>query len=583
MNTSISTRDVFHSQDESMTVVRYGIGAYSILAWIAVTSVLPLRKWSYCAFYINHWISTLAFLFIVFLHVPVYARTPIYLAVFFVVLDKLLVAISFCRNNFSITPMKRRFARFRRRLRPDVLVAGYPIEMSAPSPVVLGLPTQTKGTATTIRIRNIPFTWKPGQHVRLYMPALGALEMHPFTPANCSAMPPPPLPPRKNTRRHGNIGLLSPPLPAQTSEMLLIVRAHLGFTRRLAEYHAEWLVRPCPNASGAPPTLTAYIDGPYGSPPAWEIYENLVLIATSSGVSFILAIVDHLEQLCFTGHGDLKTRSITFVWISRHVDTQLEEMVQSLLLRYSTILRESNITIGAEFYATCPDSDIGPRMLQYDPFVHLRQQRRSGWTSRPALKIRNPSEIYEEWNREAQMETITSEEVEFLMANVREDDRRSLESDGISEISTLVDSEGEDEPEEDPFSDAYATDARDTACQPLLPPPPSSPLQRAPTVVHQAPQSESCQCAVIQHQRQKLHSFTRHYDTVITRHFSTRPDIAHILSDAVSRTSTGDTMVAVCANASIARDVRNTVAKMNIDFALGRRANSVEVFIEGFG
>ena len=54
--------------------------------------------------------------------------------------------------------------------------------------------------------------------------------------------------------------------------------------------HADWLSLPCPNASRPSSSLTAFIDGPYGNAPAWEEYENLVLVATSSGVSFMLSI-----------------------------------------------------------------------------------------------------------------------------------------------------------------------------------------------------------------------------------------------------------------------------------------------------
>ncbi|CAO2648743.1 Nn.00g096920.m01.CDS01 [Neocucurbitaria sp. VM-36] len=579
MNSSISMRDILHSHDKSMSVVRYGFGAYSLLAWIAVTSVLPLRAWSYRAFYINHWISTLAFLVIIFVHVPSHARTPTCLATVFVALDKLLVSLLFFRNNFSIRSLKHKFAKFRRGPGRDLLVAGYPVEMTAPSLVTLGLPRQTKDSTTIIRICNLPFTWKPGQHVRLYIPALGALEMHPFTPANCSVMPPPPLPPRMNRGRE-NFGLINTALQAQISEMMLMIRAHSGFTRRLGEYYAEWLTRPCPNASELPSTLTAYIDGPYGSPPAWELYENLVLIGTSSGVSFILAIVDHLEQLCFTGNGELKTKTVTFMWITRHVDPQLEEMVQGLLLRYSTILRESNITVEADFYTTCLDSDIGPRMIQHDPFSHLRRQRGVNLICRPALKIRNPSEIYEEWSREAQMETLNSEEVELFMSGECDSARNSFESDGISEISTLVEGRMENESDADPFSDAYATGARDAAYRPLLTPLPPS-LQGTARVPHQSLEVQSCHCAVIQHQRQKLGSFRR-YDT-ITRNFSTRPNISQKLSDVISQTSTGATMVAVCSNENIVRAAQSTVARMNLDCALGRRKGRVEIFVEGLG
>lgn len=95
MKSSISTEDILHSHDEGMSVVRYGIATYTILIWIAVTSIVPLRRWSYKAFYINHYLSTIIFLAIVCQHVPSYARIPIYLAASIVAIDKFTTTFFF--------------------------------------------------------------------------------------------------------------------------------------------------------------------------------------------------------------------------------------------------------------------------------------------------------------------------------------------------------------------------------------------------------------------------------------------------------------------------------------------------------
>jgi hypothetical protein len=563
MKSSISIDDILHSNEQGMTVVRYGVATYAMLAWIAVSSALPLRTWSFKAFYINHYISTLIFLVIAFQHVPTYARVSIYLASSIVLLDKVAILYSSMRNNISIGPPARRFERSRSGRR---IVAGFPVRMTTPPPSVSTLPAQTTDVTTIIRIANIPFSWKPGQHVRLYIPALGRFEMHPFTPANCSMMPPPPLPPRKDVE-----SAIRFQQPRQTSDMLLFVKAKSGFTQRLAEYHQDWLARPCPNATEpVDNALTAYIDGPYGAAPNWHEYENLVLVASSTGVSFILAILDRLEQLCFTaGPDEFKTRDVKFLWMIRHLDPAFEEVVKELVGRCSSTLRDFGIHVSAEFWSTCVDSKY--KEVQFDPFAHLRPRLPRRVSSRPPLSIRHPDEIYDEWDREAEMEEmgLKNGDAEPFVTEVD-----AYESDGDeSEEGTLVDeNESDDWEEEDPFLDNAAMQ-NDDAYRPL-----PEPRREAEAEV-QAEDKKGCQCALIQHQRRKLSTQDRSTSCISQKHGS-RPDVQRIVQDA---TQSKDTMIAVCGNANIVRDVQTVVAQINIDFAQGRREGRVDVHIESQG
>ena len=575
MKSSVSTRDIFQSSVQSMKVVRCGVGAYGILFWIVVTSILPVRKRDYRAFYINHWTSTIVFLAIVFQHIPNSARPPLYLAISIIALDKGLLFCYFCLNNLSIRPLDRKFAKFNRGPSRNMLVSGYSVEMTAPSTSIVGLSPQTKDSTIVMQIRNIPFSWKPGQHIRLYIPALGALEMHPFTPANCSATPPPPLPPRRDVEQRGSLGLLTKLPSKHSSNMLLMVRAQSGFTRRLADYHEEWLSHPCPNATESSSTLTAYIDGPYGNVPEWERYEHLVLIGTSTGVSFLTSVVDHLEQLCFLDTQQWTTRTITIVWIQRHIDPSFEQMVENMLLRYKTMLRESDITLEADFYTTCPHSKNGSEVTQYDPFAHLRFHSQTRVFKKPQLTIRNPDEIYDEWDREAEMEALVPREIDPF---VNSSDWQSFQGDDSSEISTLVEDCIEEEDNENPFLDIYETNGEDTAYRPL---PPCRPQQREESRDRIAVVQSGCQCGLIQHQRQKLKLSTSLHDFIVRKH-ATRPDLRRVISEAAPRTRRDKTAVAVCANEKVTRDVRTTVAQLNIDFALGRRAAKVALITEAF-
>lgn len=569
MKSSISTTDILKSHDEAMKVVWYGIATYAMLVWIAVSSIIPLRRWSYRLFYFNHYVATGTFLFVAFQHVPAYARPPLFLATAIVAFDKFLTAYLFIRNNISVGPPVRRFARSRSGRR---LIMGYPVDMTTPSAAISSLPTQTIDTTTTVRITNIPFTWKPGQHIRLYIPALGRFETHPFTPANCSAVPPPPLPPRKDPENGRKLEQ-----PKQTSEMVLMIKSKSGLTERLAEYHKTWLARPCPNATEpADETLTAYIDGPYGVAPQWHEYENLVLVASSTGVSFVLSILDHLEELCFTaGPDEIKTRHVKVVWTIRHLDPAFEEVVKGIVGRCGATLRDCSIRFEAEFYTTCSHSRIEEQAtVQFDPFAHLRPQLPRRVSDRPALSIRHPDEIYDEWDREAEMEDLGLKlgDVEPFVTELDGYASSEEAESEADEHSTLVDGEerrtGE---EEDPFSDQHEMQ-NDDAYRPL----PAPRMQSSPA---QTEDKVSCQCALIQHERHKLHTRERNVEHIVQWHGS-RPEVQKMLEGV--RTAVGSkTLVAVCANGEVVRKVQSTTARMNKDFALGRRKGRVHVYSEG--
>jgi hypothetical protein len=447
---------------------------------------------------------------------------------------------------------------------------GYPVRMTTPSAAISSLPSQSIDNTTIVRITNIPFTWRPGQHVRVYIPALGRFEVHPFTPANCSAMPPPPLPPRKDLEPGRKLEQ-----PRQTSEMLLMIKSKSGFTQRLANYHRTWLARPCPNATEpADETLTAYIEGPYGVAPKWHEYENLVLIASSTGISFILAILDHLEQLCFTaGPDEVKTRNVKFVWMLRHLDPAFEEVVRGIVGRCSSTLRDCGIHITAEVWSTCADSNIQEEeTVRFDPFAHLRPQLSRRISDRPALRIRHPDEIYDEWDREAEMEEmgLKSNDAEPFATEM---DGYDSSEETASEEGTLIDEENDDswEEDEDPFSDTHAT-RNDDAYRPLPPP-----RQQIPTSEDE--ETSICQCALIQHQRRKLNVKEKNVEHITQRHGS-RPEIERMLG-AIALSTGGRTMIAVCANGEVTRRVQSVTARMNKEFALGRRKGRVDVHIEG--
>ena len=599
MKSSIPMANILLSNDKDATVVRYGIGSYFILVWIVISSILPVREWSYRAFYINHWISTLAFLMIILQHVPKHATAPIYLAFSIVAIDKISIIVRFLTTNVSVRSLKPRLAKFRRAPGRAMLIAGYAVEMLEPHN--LSVLTDVEESMTTIRICNVRMKWRPGQHIRLYLPALGAFEMHPFTPANCSNIAtPPPLPPRRSQDMERQRSASSIASSRQSSDMLLMIRARSGLTRRLKEFHTEWLKLPCPNAtvSSTETSLTAYVDGPYGNSPHWEDYENLVLVATSTGVSFSLSIMDYLEQLCFSDVTKLKTQSIRFVWMVRHIDPQFEASVAELLKRYSPMLRDSGVRMEVDLYVTCQRSEMKPIMTQIDLFAHLRPRLSRYGSGDRTLTIRNPDEIYDEWEEEerqwAEMEALEEAQMKELdpfqdayevnsnYSNNNYDNNAGAAYEGegyaSSESSTLLNdtNEQQEQRHSDTPSDVRLTTDETTGLSESRPL--SSPIHSP--LLPKRNSETTCQCALLQYQRQKLHhSAKTSFDSTS---FGTRPNIAHTVISAINSDQHKNSMVAVCANSAVSRQVNKAVSAAKFAFARGQRATDVEVFTEGF-
>jgi hypothetical protein len=86
-------------------------------------------------------------------------------------------------------------------------------------------------------------------------------------------------------------------------------------------------------------------------------------------------------------------------------------------------------------------------------------------------------------------------------------------------------------------------------------------------------QADGCQCALIQHQRQKL----RHTPAFSSRVHGARPSMRELLSGV---TDEGPTMIAMCANAGIAQDVRAAVAQLKMSYALSHRKGKVDLWTE---
>ncbi len=224
---------------EMMPMVKYGLGLWAVLAWITISSLIPLRRLCYEFFVLQHIVSAGLFLWLLHIHVPAYASYNVWMAVAFALSGRVYrFSILLCQN---IAFRKRTLG----------LIAGKRLGHIAETQALAG-------ETTLLTIHDVGFAWKAGQHVLLWCPALGPLESHPFTIANIPG-------------DHRVYGL---------NKVQLIIRARSGFTRKLLRRAA----------SSA--TVTAFLTGPFGSLPTWNTYETLVLISASTGASFTLPILE---------------------------------------------------------------------------------------------------------------------------------------------------------------------------------------------------------------------------------------------------------------------------------------------------
>jgi len=264
-----------------MPMVIYGLGAWAILVWTFFTSLSPLRKMAYEFFVLQHIVAAGFFLWLLSIHVPSYATYNIWFAIAAVSFDWALRLCFLFYQNFRIRP----FGAMRNGMRR----VGHQAEVKAMSSDI-----------TILTIKDAHISWKPGQHIYVWLPRLGLLESHPFTIAS-----------RYTTSKQ-----------CDCNDIQLAIRAQSGFSRRIHRY-AERV-----RGSHQVLPLTAFIAGPYGSPPRWDAFETLILISASTGASFTLPILEsllHCRAIC--------TKRIGFLLVvhhRRHIDFYVQRLSDAL-------------------------------------------------------------------------------------------------------------------------------------------------------------------------------------------------------------------------------------------------------------
>lgn len=226
---------------ELMSMVKYGFGAWAAIGWMILSGFGFFRHLSYEIFVAQHICAAATLLWLLFVHVPIYARYNVYMAIGFVAFDWSARTICAVLRNTHIL---------------DRVRGGTPGYSARLEPLL--------GDMVRVVIDDTSCSWKAGQHVYISIPRLRPFELHPFTIANAC--------------HRGRDGERNP--------LTMVVKAHSGFSRKL--------LRAATSSDNQDRTFRVFLSGPWGSPPDLNHYESIVLIACSSGASFVIPLVQEI-------------------------------------------------------------------------------------------------------------------------------------------------------------------------------------------------------------------------------------------------------------------------------------------------
>ena len=232
-----------------MPLTKYGFGAWGVLLWSIITGFVPIRRMAYEFWLVQHIVSAILMLWLLYKHIPIKAQYNLWLSIAIFVFDRLARWALLLWQNVRFKPNTSSCQGGKR--------IGHNISLRAVGP-----------STTLITVKNVHFPWKAGQFVYLWVPRIGPVEAHPYTIA-CA-------------RRPATGG------GCYCNSIQLIVRAHGGCSKRLHSFATKY---PDKNVTG-------FLSGPFGAPPSWNTFETVVLIGASTGASFT---VPYLEDMATNG------------------------------------------------------------------------------------------------------------------------------------------------------------------------------------------------------------------------------------------------------------------------------------------
>ena len=263
--------DFVQYQLKIMSMVKYGFGAWAVIGWMVLTGFGLFRDLWYELWVLQHLAGAGVLLWLLYVHVPSYARYNIWMAVAFVAFDRGARGIWLIMNNLHFRTFGKGGIGFKGDVEAD------------------------RNGYMKLTIKKVDFDWRAGQHVFLSIPGRGIFESHPFTISHT---------------RHGprSCGLAEQYTSRYDLEVYL--KSHNGFTKQLRGRAQREQIEGRESLR----INRIFLSGPWGTPPlsAIERSNTLIFIASSTGASFTMPLLEHaIEKAPFVQH-------IHFYWVVRH-------------------------------------------------------------------------------------------------------------------------------------------------------------------------------------------------------------------------------------------------------------------------
>ncbi|KAM0557025.1 hypothetical protein ACHAPJ_005705 [Fusarium lateritium] len=254
-----------------------GIAAWFILAWTVISTIPFFRRIKYEVFVVQHIVSVILLLVFLVLHVPDHHLFSIWCAVGVFAYDVVTRSANPIWRNLKLRVSVNPSVRYAH----DASVEAVDDEL------------------TVMTIRNVGFSWVPGQHLLIWSPTFRWETPHPFTIANI------------------------PSTESKTQDVQLTIKTKTGLTRDLNDWARRSGFR------GGDGSMRVLLTGPFGSVPSWKQYENVVLIGASTGGSFITPVLEDL----LTSQSPGCVRKISVLYIVRrkaHAEPYIKRIARVL-------------------------------------------------------------------------------------------------------------------------------------------------------------------------------------------------------------------------------------------------------------
>jgi NAD(P)H-flavin reductase len=368
----------FWTEIKTVKMVLPGIGAWFILAWTVISTIPFFRRVKYELFVVQHIISVVLLLVFLVLHVPDHHLFSIWCAVGVFAYDVV---------TRSANPIWRNL-RLRGSANPSVRYA-HDANVEAVDDEV-----------TVVTIQNVGFNWMPGQHVLIWSPTFRWETPHPFTIVN------------------------SPSAEAKTQDVQLTIKTKTGLTRDLNDWARRTGLR------GDNGSMRVLVTGPFGTVPNWKQYENIVLVAASTGGSFITPILEDL----LTSQSPGCVRKISALYIVRrkaHAEPYLQRIARVL-----SRAKEMGISTNIQVAVTRGSRSVSEAVLHDDANASRERLIEPETTRGPSVELERFSLDSTRSSDSGREEQLLKEEVDIGLDGIY---ASSVEhTEGRPEIATFM-------------------------------------------------------------------------------------------------------------------------------------------------